>query len=86
MRMRINEAGKNDASAEIEFARAARFAEVFNAAARADGGNAPIANQQRGIANDARIAERAATAWCSSAKSKKFGAPSDENIFAPRTR
>jgi len=84
--MRINEAGKDNASAEIEFTRPAGFRKPFNAAARADGGDAPVANQQRAIANDAKIAECAATARRGSAQSKKFGASGDENIFSPRTR
>lgn len=84
MRMRINEAGEDNTSAEIEFARVARVAEAFDAAARADGGDASVANQQCAIANDAKIAERTATAWCDSAKSKKFGASGDEDVFRLR--
>jgi len=44
MRVRINEAGEDDAATEIKFASAARLAEAFHAAARADGGDASVAN------------------------------------------
>ena len=86
MRMRINEAGENDASAQIEFTRPAGFRKIFNAAARADGGDASVAKQQCAIANDAEIAERTATARRGSTKSEKFGAANDEDVFSPMTR
>ena len=81
MRVRIDESGKDNAAPEIDFARAARFAEVFHAAARADGGDASVANQKRAIANDAQIAERVATARRGTAQSDKFGASGDEDVF-----
>ena len=55
MGMRVDETGENYASAEIEFFRAARFLVTFDAAARSDGGDAVIANQQCAIANQAQF-------------------------------
>ncbi len=49
--MRVYKAGKDHASAEIQFHGAARFLETFNAAARSDCGNAVAVDQQRAIAN-----------------------------------
>lgn len=80
MRVRIDEPGKNNTSAEVEFTRAARFAEAFNAATRSDGGDTSVANQQRAIANDAEIAKREATARRRPSQSEKLRAASDEHI------
>lgn len=84
MRMRIDETGKNNTSAEVEPARAVGFAEAFDAAARPNADDTPVANQQRAIANDAQIAKRAATARCRAAQSDQFGASGDEDVFRLR--
>ena len=68
MRVRIHEAGKDDASGEIEFFGAARGAELFDAAPRADGGNAIFAYEDGAVANDAEFAEGFAAAGNGSAQ------------------
>ena len=80
MRVRIDEAGEDDAAAEVESARATGFAEAFDPAARADGGDASIVNEKRTIANDGKIVECAATTGRSSAKSEELGASGDQQI------
>lgn len=82
--MRIDEAGDDDVVGEVEFAGAAGFAEAFDLAARADGGDASIANEERAIADDSGIAERPATARYGSAKSEKLSAARHESVLLPR--
>lgn len=85
MRMRVNEAGENDAAAEVEFARATGFAQAFDATARTNSRDASLANEERAIANDTEIAERSATPRSRSAKSEKLGAAGDEDVCLPGT-
>ena len=56
MRVRIDEAGKNHAAAEIQLLGAARFLQALDAAARADRRDAVAVDEQRAIANDAEFA------------------------------
>lgn len=81
MGVRINEARKHDASAKIESTRAAGFAKAFNAAKRADGGDASIVNQQGAIANDSEIGESGPSARGRTAKGEEFGAAGDQQGF-----
>ena len=62
VRVGIDEAGKNDATGEIEFFGAARGAEFFDAAARADGSDAIFVNEDGAVANDAEFTEGFAAA------------------------
>ena len=50
VRVRIDEAGEDHASGEIEFFGAARLAQFFDAAARADGGDAVFVDEDGAVA------------------------------------
>ena len=80
MSVRIHEAGKNHASAEVEFFAAPRGAQPLDAAARANRSDAIVMNEQRTVANDAEIREGAAAPGYSSAQSKQFRTAGDQPI------
>jgi hypothetical protein len=72
MRVRINEAGENDASAEIYFLGATRVAQAFDVFARPDGVNFALANQERAVADDFEITQFAAASRSGSAQGEKL--------------
>ena len=72
VRMRIDESGENDASAEIEFLGATRLAQAFDVFARSDGVNFALANQERAIADNFEIAQFAAASRSGPAQGEKL--------------
>lgn len=76
--VRIDESGENNAAVEVEFAGAAGFGEAFDAAAQADGGDAAFANEERAIAKNARVGERASAVRRGPAEGENFRAIGDE--------
>ena len=62
MGMRIDKAGKNDASAEIQFLSLARFSQPLDFMLFSNGEDAIFANEQRTIAYDAEFAQCAPAA------------------------
>jgi hypothetical protein len=72
VRMRIDESGENDASAEIEFLGATRLAKAFDVFARSHGVNFALANQERAIADDFKIAQFAAASRSGPAQGEKL--------------
>ena len=80
MSVRIHEAGKNDASAEIEFFGAARGTRALDAAPRANGGDAVVMNKQSTVANDAEIGERAPRRGTATAQSKQLRAAGNQPV------
>lgn len=62
VRVRVDEAGKNDAAVQVEFARTARFGKAFDAAAWTDGGDVSIMDEKRPIQKDARVSKLPAPA------------------------
>lgn len=80
MRVRIDEAGNDNASSEIEFACAAGFGQPFDRSARANGGDATVANQKRAVGDDARVSKRAAAARRRTAKRENLRAIGEQLI------
>lgn len=76
--VRIDEAGQDDATQEIEFAGATGFGEAFDAAARAEGGDASFADQKRGVGDDGGIVELAAATRRGAAKREELGTVGEE--------
>ena len=74
----IHEAGKDHAAGEIEFFGAARGAEFFDAAARADSGDAVFVNQDGAVADDAEFTEGFAAAGNGPAQSEELRAAGDQ--------
>ncbi len=82
MRVRIDEAGENHASRQIDFFGAARLAQFFDAAARTDGGDAIFVNEDGAVGNDAEVAESFAAAGNWSAQGQQLRAAGDEDSRA----
>jgi len=80
VRMRIDEPGENDASAEIEFLGATRLAKAFDVFARSHGVNFALANQERAVADDFEITQFAAASRSGPAQGEKLRAASDEQV------
>jgi hypothetical protein len=72
MGVRINEPGKNDASAEIKFLGATRLAKAFDVFARSHGVNFALANQESAVADDFEIAQFAAASRSGPAQGEKL--------------
>ena len=81
MRVRIDEAGNDDAASQIDFAGAAGFGQALDAATRTDGGDESIANQNRAVEDDVGPIEGFAAARRGSAKREDLGAICDEQRF-----
>lgn len=78
MSVGIDEAGNYNAASEVEFSGATRFGEAFDAAARADGGDASVADEKSAVGDDAWFGEGATAARRGAAESKEFGAVGKE--------
>ena len=81
----VDKAGEDDAATEIEFTGTGGFGEALNAAARANGGEASIADENRTIVDDAGGGEGGAAARRRATESENFGAIGNEpRIFCAR--
>jgi len=86
VRVRIDEAGNDDAAGEIEFADAAGFGQAFDAAARTDGGDVSVANEKRRVGDDLRISERTSPTRRGASKRKDLRAIGQEQRMFWATR
>jgi len=80
MRVRIHEAWQNHSACQVQFFGAARLAQFFDAAARADGRDAVFVNEDCAVGNDAEVAESFAAAGNWSAQSQQLRAAGDEDV------
>ncbi len=80
VRVRIDEAGKNHAAAEIELFGAARLLQALDAAARADRRDAIAVDEQRAIANQAQFREGSSAARDGAAQREQLRAAGNQPV------
>ncbi len=78
--MGVDKTRKNNFALEIEFLGFARAGKFFDAAARADGGDAIFVNQDGAVANDRQIIKRLAAAGNGAAQGEQLRAAGDEPV------
>src|SRR5580700_4536653 len=61
--VRIDKAGQNNASDQIQLFGAPRFRQTFDAPLRAHRRDAVLMNQNRAVSDDFKLAKRAPAAW-----------------------
>lgn len=80
MRVRVNEAGDDDAPSEIEFAGAAGFGDALDTTVRTDSCDASVANEDGAIAEDAWLGKSFAATRHGATKREDLRAIGEELI------
>src|ERR1700728_69593 len=78
--VRIDKAGKNNASAAIQLFRASRFPQPFDAAIRAHRRDVIVMHQNRTVANNFKFAKRAPAPWHRTAQRQNLRAPRNQPV------
>ena len=78
--MRIDKTGQDNAAAEIELFRAARFPRAFDAATRSDRHDSIVMDKKSAVANNSQLAKRAPAPGYSAAKRQKLRAAGNQPV------